>query len=125
MTRQVVQTDRIAAPIGPFSLGVIGHGNFYASGQIALDPETGQLVAGGVSEQTEQILQNLTRVLEAAGRTSSDVLKVNVYLADMDDFAAMNAIYERHFTAPFPARTTIQAAKLPMGANVEIELIAQ
>lgn len=125
MTRHIVFTDRIAPPVGPFSAAVVVNGIFYSSGQIALDPETARLVEGDVSDQTRQVLRNLQCVLEAAGRTLADVIKANVYLADMDDFAAMNAVYERHFEAPFPARTTIQAARLPLGARVEIEIIAE
>ncbi len=125
MTRQIIATDRIAPAVGPFSAAVIVNGTLYSSGQIALDPETARLVAGDVADQTRQVLRNLACVLEAAGRTLSDVVKANVYLADMDDFAAMNDAYERHFEAPFPARTTIQAAGLPLGALVEIEIVAQ
>lgn len=125
MTRQAVTTDRTAPAIGPFSMAVIANGLFYSSGQVALDPATGQLVAGDVADQTRQVLRNLACVLEAAGRTLADVVKANVYLADMNDFAAMNAEYERHFKAPFPARTAIQAARLPLGALVEIEIVAK
>ncbi len=125
MARQVVATDRIAPAVGPFSAAVVLNGTLYSSGQIALDPETGKLVTGDVADQTRQVLRNLQCVLEAAGRTLADVVKANVYLADMDDFAAMNAAYERHFEAPFPARTTIEAARLPLGALVEIEIVAQ
>ena len=125
MTRQAVATDRTAPAIGPFSMAVIAHGMFYSSGQVALDPKTGRLVAGDVAYQTRQVLRNLACVLEAAGRTLADVVKANVYLADMNDFVAMNAEYESHFEAPFPARTTIEAARLPLGALVEIEIIAQ
>lgn len=125
MTRQIVATNKLAPAVGPFSAAVISNGALYSSGQIALDPETAQLVAGDVADQTNQVLRNLASVLEAAGRTLADVVKANVYLADMNDFAAMNAAYERHFEAPFPARTTIQAARLPLGALVEIEIVAQ
>ena len=125
MTRQIVVTDRLAPAVGPFSAAVIINGTLYSSGQIALDPETAQLVAGDVADQTRQVLRNLECVLKAAGRTLPDVVKANVYLADMSDFAAMNAAYECYFEAPFPARTTIQAARLPLGALVEIDIVAQ
>ncbi len=125
MTRQIVATDRIAPAVGPFSAAVVLNGTLYSSGQIALDPGTGKLVTGDVADQTCQVLRNLQCVLEAAERTLADVVKANVYLADMNDFAAMNAAYERHFEAPFPARTTIEAARLPLGALVEIEIVAQ
>ncbi len=125
MTREIVSTDRLAPAVGPFSAAVILNGTLYSSGQIALDPDTARLVPGDVADQTRQVLRNLECVLEASGRSLADVVKANVYLADMDDFAAMNAAYERHFEAPFPARTTIQAARLPLGALVEIEVVAQ
>lgn len=125
MTRQVVTTDRLAPPLGPFSAAVISGGMLYSSGQVALDPATAQLVAGGVGDQTLQVLRNIGHVLEAAGCSLADVVKANIYLADMNDFAAVNAVYERHFDAPYPARTTIQAARLPLGALVEIEIVAR
>ena len=124
MTKQIVATDRLAAPLGPFSAAVIANGMIYSSGQVALDPATAQLVAGDVADQTRQVLRNIAFVLDAAGCSLDDVVKANVYLADMDDFMAMNAVYEGHFEQPFPARTTIQAAKLPLGALVEIEIVA-
>ncbi len=96
----------------------------FTSGQIALDPTTAELVAGGVSEQTEQVFRNLTAVLRGAGLTLADVVKTTVYLADMADFAAMNAVYARQFSAAPPARTTIAALGLPKGARVEIDAIA-
>jgi len=125
MTKRAVSTDKIAPPVGPFSAGIIGTPALYLSGQIGLDPRTATLVVGDVTDQTDQVLQNVQAVLDAAGRTLSNVIKINVYLADMRDFAAMNAAYERHFEAPYPARTTIQAAGLPLGALVEMEIIAE
>ena len=125
MTRQIVATDRLAPPLGPFSAASIANGMLYSSGQVALDPATGQLAAGDVADQTSQVLRNIACVLEAAGCSLADVVKANVYLADMKDFAPMNAAYERHFEAPYPARTTIQAARLPLGALVEIEVVAR
>jgi 2-iminobutanoate/2-iminopropanoate deaminase len=125
MTRQIVATSKLAPAVGPFSAAVVLDGRLYSSGQIALDPATGQLVTGDVADQTEQVIGNLAHVLEAAGRTLADVIKANVYLADVDDFAAMNAVYARHFEEPYPARTTIPAARLPLGALVEIEIVAR
>ncbi len=125
MTRLVVATDKIAPAVGPFSAGIISNGLFYSSGQIALDPKTARLLEGDVTAQTVQVLRNLSFVLEAAGKSLADVVKTNVYLADMGDFVAMNAAYAKFFEAPFPARTTIQAAALPLGALVEIEIVAQ
>jgi 2-iminobutanoate/2-iminopropanoate deaminase len=106
-------------------MAVIANGMLYSSGQVALDPATAQLVTGDVADQTGQVLRNIACVLEAAGCSLADVVKAKVYLADMDDFAAMNAAYERHFEPPFPARTTIQVARLPLGALVEIEVVAR
>ena len=125
MTKLIVTTDKLAPAVGPFSAAVIVDGTLYASGQIALDPETAQLVDGDVADQTRQVLRNIECVLDAAGSSLADVVKANVYLADMNDFAAMNAAYQAHFDAPYPARTTIQAARLPLGALVEIEVIAR
>jgi len=125
MTKQAVATDRIAPPVGPFSAAIIANGVLYASGQIALDPATGRLSGADVAGQTRQVFRNLVAVLGAGGRSLADVVKANVYLADMSDFGAMNAVYAEHFEQPFPARTTTQAAALPLGALVEIEVIAQ
>src|SRR5579863_2621224 len=124
MTRQTVTTDKIAPSMGPFSAAIRTGGFVFLSGQIALDPVSGKLIAGDVAAQTEQIFRNISAVLDAAGKSFADVVKTNVFLADMKDFAAMNAVYERHFEAPFPARTTVAAAALPLGAAVEIEVVA-
>ena len=125
MTRQAVSSDKIAPAVGPFSAAVIAGGFLYSSGQIALDPLTGRLIDGDVAQQTGQVFRNLETVLAAAGKSFSDVIKTNVYLADMRDFSAMNEVYGENFEAPYPARTTIQAAALPLGALVEIEVIAE
>lgn len=124
MTKQVVATDRIAPAVGPFSAAIISNGVFYSSGQIALDPATGRLCGDDVAEQTRQVFRNLVAVLEAGGKSLTDVVKATVYLADMADFAVMNAVYAEHFEQPFPARTTTQAAALPLGALVEIDVVA-
>jgi 2-iminobutanoate/2-iminopropanoate deaminase len=97
----------------------------FLSGQVALDPATGKLVAGDIGAQTEQIFTNLSAVLEAAVKSFDDVMKTTVYLADMKDFGAMNTVYARHFRTPYPARTTIQVAGLPLGTAVEIEVVAR
>jgi len=126
MPRESFTTDRIAPAAGPFSPAVRGAGDaIYLSGQVGQDPANGRLVEGGVAAQTEQALRNLQAVLEAAGRTLDDVVRVGVYLADMGDFAAMNEVYARWFERPYPARTTIGVAALPLGAAVEIDLVAQ
>ncbi|HEY2824512.1 MAG TPA: Rid family detoxifying hydrolase [Gemmatimonadales bacterium] len=124
MTRQIVTTDKIAPAVGPFAAAVNARGVLYVSGQVALDPKTGKLIPGDVAAQAEQIFRNLAAVLEAAGKSFADVSRVGVYLTNMGDFAAMNAVYARHFEAPYPARTTIGVAALPLGASVEMDLVA-
>ncbi len=114
-----------ATAVGPYSHAVEAGRFVYLSGQTPLDPGTHQLLAGDVQAQTEQCFRNLFEVLRAAGLTPDSVIKVNVYLADMSDFAAMNEVYARQFTQPYPARTTIGVAALPLGARVEIELVAR
>ena len=125
MPREIVTTDRIAPSVGPFSAAVRAGDLLFLSGQVALDPATGKLVTGDIGTQTEQIFANISAVLEAAGKSLDNVMKTTVYLADMKDFAAMNTVYARHFQTPYPARTTIQAAALPLGAPVEIEVVAR
>jgi 2-iminobutanoate/2-iminopropanoate deaminase len=122
--RRVVRTERAPRAIGPYSQAVVANGFVFCSGQIGFDPATGAMVAGGTAEQTEQVLKNLAAVLAAAGSDLSHVTKTTVFLADMDDFAAMNEVYQRHFKTDFPARSTVQVARLPRGALVEIEAIA-
>jgi len=114
-----------AVAIGPYSHAVESEGLVYLSGQTPLDPATGRLAEGGAAEQTERAFANLGKVLEAAGLGFDDVVKVNVFLTDMRDFAAMNEVYARRFAAPYPARTTIGVRELPLGASVEIEMIAR
>lgn len=122
--RLTVTTERAPAAIGPYSQAVKAGGFVFASGQIPIDPLTGQFVSGGVEEQTEQVLKNLTAVLEAAGSGLDKVVKTTVFLADMKDFAAMNEVYGRFFTSEAPARATVAAAGLPRDARVEIEAVA-
>ncbi len=124
MRKHIVQTDRAPAAIGPYSQGVFVDGWLFISGQLGLDPQTGQLVPGGVQAETEQALRNLQAVLQAAGGDLANVVKVTVYLRDMADFAAMNEVYARFFAEARPARAAIQAAALPKGAAVEIEAVA-
>jgi len=119
-----IASDRLAKPAGPFSPAVRDGDRVYTSGQIAQDPATGKLIEGGVAAQTEQIFQNLATLLSAAGKSFADVAKVNVYLTDIERYAEMNEVYARHFPAPHPARTTVGVAALPLGASVEIEMIA-
>jgi len=125
MPRDAITSDKLPPSGGPFSPAVRGGDLLYLSGSVGTDPATGKLVNGGVAEQTHQAIHNLAAVLEAAGRTLDDVVRVGVYLTDMGSFAAMNEVYARHFSQPYPARTTIGVAALPMGAAVEIDLVAR
>lgn len=122
---ETVHTDRAPAAIGPYSQAVVAGEWVFCSGQIALLPGTGDLLQGGVAEQSEQVLLNLSEVLRAAGSSLDRVVKTTVFLADMADFAAMNEVYARHFGSHRPARSTVQAAGLPRRCLVEIECIAR
>jgi 2-iminobutanoate/2-iminopropanoate deaminase len=123
MPKTVIETAKSKA-IGPYSLGVAAGDYVFLSGQIPLDGATGKLVPGGIEAQTEQVFANIKALLEAAGVTMAHVVKATVFMTDLKDFAAMNAVYAKHVAAPYPARSTIQVAGLPMGATVEIEMIA-
>ena len=122
--KQIIQTEQAPKAIGPYSQAIKVNGFVFASGQIPIIPETGEFVAGGIAEQTEQVIKNLSQVLEAAGSSLNRVVKTTVFLADMGEFAAMNEVYGRFFSAEPPARATVAAAGLPRGARVEIEAIA-
>lgn len=124
MARKAFSAPKATA-VGPYSHAVEAGDFVYLSGQTPLSPETGKLAEGEVAAQAEQCFANLFEVLRAAGLTPDDVVKVNVYLADMGDFGAMNEVYARQFNAPYPARTTIGVAALPLGARIEIEMIAR
>jgi 2-iminobutanoate/2-iminopropanoate deaminase len=124
MTREAVSAPGASA-IGPYSHAVWSGKKLYLSGQTPLDPGTGELAQGDIGAQTEQCFRNLFAVLQAAGLSLADVVKVNVYLIDMADFAAMNTVYATVFEQPYPARTTVAVAGLPRGARIEIEMIAQ
>ena len=119
-----VSTAGAPKAIGPYSQGIVANGLLYTAGQVALDPATGELVAGGITEQTTRALQNLKAVLAAAGSDFSQVIKTTVFLVDMADFADMNDVYGRVFGSHRPARSTVAVAGLPRGARVEIEVIA-
>lgn len=122
--REIISTEKAPGAIGPYSQAIKA-GNFvFCSGQIPIDPVTGEFVSHDVTEQTEQVLKNLIAVLEAAGTSLANVVKTTVFLADMSDFAAMNEVYGRYFNDNKPARATVQAARLPRDAKVEIECIA-
>jgi 2-iminobutanoate/2-iminopropanoate deaminase len=120
---RTVQTDRAPAAIGPYSQGVIGNGFLFTAGQIALDPSTGEIVAGDVVVQAERVLANLTAILQAAGASWDRVVKTTVYLQDMADFPRVNEVYARHLGDARPARSTVQVAGLPRGVLVEIDAI--
>jgi 2-iminobutanoate/2-iminopropanoate deaminase len=123
-TRNVVKTDSAPKAIGPYSQAIVANGFVFCSGQIPLDPATGNIVEGGIEAQTHQALKNLSEVLKAAGADLSRVVKTTVFLQSMNDFAAMNAVYTTYFTVNPPGRSAVEVAKLPRGAVVEIEAIA-
>jgi 2-iminobutanoate/2-iminopropanoate deaminase len=120
----IVSTERAPRAIGPYSQAIVAGNLVFTAGQVGLDPATTELVAGGITEQTERVLTNLSGVLEAAGSSLQNVIKATVFLADMADFAAMNKVYEKHLGAHKPARSTVAVAGLPRNARVEIEVVA-
>ncbi len=122
--KEIVVTDKAPKALGPYSAAVRA-GNFvFTAGQLGLDPQSGDFIPGGIEDQTQQALQNLAAVLEAAGSSLKKVVKTTVFLKDMDDFAAMNGVYGKFFTEEFPARSAVQAARLPKDGLVEIEAVA-
>lgn len=123
-SKRVLAPDDAPKAIGPYSQGTVASGFVYTAGQIAIDPKTGKMIEGDTAEQTEQVLKNLEAVLRAGGAGFDDVVKTTVFLADINDFARMNEVYGRYFKAPFPARSTVQVARLPLDAKVEIEAVA-
>jgi 2-iminobutanoate/2-iminopropanoate deaminase len=125
MTRQAVSTTGAPAAIGPYSQGIAVDGFVFCSGQVGLDPATGELVPGGVEAEAERAIKNLAAVLDAAGLTMADVVKTTVFLADISDFGAVNTVYGRFMSDPPPARSTFAVAALPRGGRVEIEAIAR
>jgi 2-iminobutanoate/2-iminopropanoate deaminase len=122
--KDIVITDRGPKPIGPYSQGVKANGMLYLSGQVALDPKTNEMLIGGIRQQTERVLENIKGILEAAGSNLHHVIKTTVFLKDMNEFPQMNEVYGRYFPAAPPARSTVQVARLPKDALVEIEVIA-
>jgi 2-iminobutanoate/2-iminopropanoate deaminase len=121
---ETISTDNAPGAIGPYSQAIKANGMVFCSGQIPLDPATGEFVSDDISEQTHQVFRNLKAVLEAAGASLNSVVKTTVFLADMNDFASMNAVYAEYFNENKPARATVQAARLPRDARVEIDCIA-
>jgi len=125
MTIEAIRTDQLSPPVGPFSPAVLSGDYIFFSGQVGQDPATGKLVEGGVEPEARQLFSNLRTLLEAAGKDFADVVKANVYLTDIGDFASVNALYAEQFAAPYPARTTVAVAALPLGAKIEIELLVR
>ncbi len=121
---KAIHTDNAPAAIGPYSQAIEVNGFVFASGQIPIDPKTGNFVEGGIKEQTRQAIENAGNILKAAGTDLSHVVKTTVYLDNMDDFSAMNEVYAQYFTQPFPARSAVAVEKLPKGALVEVEVLA-
>ncbi len=124
MSKQIISTEAVPGAVGPYSQGTVANGFVFTAGQLGMVPGTKAPVGGGIEAQTEQALKNLKAVLQAAGCTLVDVVKTTVFLADMDDFAAMNGVYSQFFTEAPPARSAFQVARLPLGAVVEIEAVA-
>jgi 2-iminobutanoate/2-iminopropanoate deaminase len=125
MSKTAIISQELTPPVGPFSQAIKVDGFIYFSGQVGQDPTTGKLVTGGIAAEAERVFQNLSALLKAAGRSFDDVARAGVYLTNMSDFVAMNGIYKKHFSQPFPARTTIGVAALPLGACVEIDLVVK
>jgi 2-iminobutanoate/2-iminopropanoate deaminase len=122
--KQIISTDRAPAAVGPYSQAVKVGDFIYTAGQIPLEPQTGSLVEGGIEAQTDQVMQNLAAVLEAAGSSLTQVVKTTIFVTDINDFAAVNQVYGSFFSDRPPARSTVQVAALPLGARVEIEAVA-
>jgi len=125
MSKTAITSSELIPPVGPFSQAIEVEGFVYLSGQVGQDPTTGKLTPGGIAAETEQVFSNAAAVLRAAGKSFDDVISVRVFLTRIEDYQAVNAIYARHFTEPFPARTAIGVAALPLGASVEIDMIAK
>ena len=125
MSKTAITSPELSPPAGPFSQAIEIGGFLYFSGQVGQDPATGKVVEGGIVAETERVFQNLSAVLKAAGSSFDHVVRAGVYLTSMSDFVAMNGIYAKYFRQPYPARTTIAAAALPLGACVEIDLVVK
>ena len=125
MSKTAITSPELTPPVGPFSQAIQVDGFLYFSGQVAQDPATGRVVEGGIVAETERVFQNLSAVLKAAGKSFDDVVRAGVYLTNMSDYVAMNGIYGKYFSPPFPARTAIGVAALPLGACVEIDLVVK
>jgi len=124
MKKKPIETIHAPAALGPYSQGIAANGFIFLSGQVGINPGTGNLVDGGVENQTRQIFSNIEQVLKKAGAVLNDIVKVTVFLKDMGDFSRVNSIYSDYFSKPYPARSAVQAAKLPLDVDIEIEVIA-
>jgi 2-iminobutanoate/2-iminopropanoate deaminase len=124
IVKEIIASDGAPKAIGPYSQAVRANGFVFVSGQIALDPKTQQLVSGGIAEQTERVLENLKAILQTSGSSLTHVVRATVFLADMNEFAAMNEVYGRYFSTQPPARSTVQVSRLPRDVRVEIDVIA-
>jgi len=124
LTKQTIASSGAPKAIGPYSPAVRAGQLLFVSGQVPLDPATGQMVDGGIAEQTRRVLDNVGALLTAGGRSFADVVRTTIFLAEMNDFAAVNEIYGQYFSEPYPARATVQVARLPKDARVEIDAIA-
>jgi 2-iminobutanoate/2-iminopropanoate deaminase len=125
MSKIAITSSELTPPVGPFSQAIQVGGFIYVSGHVGQDPTTGKLVAGGIAMEAERIFQNLSTVLRAAGKSFDDVVRAGVYLTSISDYATLNGIYAKYFSQPFPARTVIAVAALPLGACVEMDLVVE
>ena len=124
MTKEIIFTDKAPKAIGPYSQAVKSNGFLFVSGQIPLNPETGDLMNASIEDQAEQVIQNLKNVCEAANTSLSDIVKLTIYITDMNDFSIVNEAMAKHFSEPYPARATVEVSALPLGVNVEMDAIA-
>ena len=125
MSKTAITSPELTPPVGPFSQAIKTGGFIYLSGQVGQDPTTGKLVAGGLAAETERVFQNLSALLKAAGKSFDDVVRVGVFLTSISDYVALNSVYAKYFRQPFPARTTIGVAALPLAACVEMDLVVK
>jgi 2-iminobutanoate/2-iminopropanoate deaminase len=125
MTRQIISTDQAPKAIGPYSQAVAANGFLFTSGQIPINPATGQLITGTIQEQAHQVFKNLSAIAQEAGVTLADAVKTTVFLSDINDFKAVNTVYDQYFTEPFPARSAFQVGALPLSAGIEVEAVFQ
>ena len=123
MSKEIISTENAPQAIGPYSQAVKAGGLMFISGQIPLNPETGDLVSGSIEDEANQVLQNIKSICEAAGHGMEDIVKITIFLTDLGNFATVNEVMKKHFSEPYPARATVEISGLPLGVNVEIEAI--